>query len=76
MTPLYLVILFDEAKEPVPDNSKWEYVGKNRWQSLQDDIMKSITMENINYDIIRRRSFRMNNQTGATMVLVIDIKKK
>lgn len=73
---LYLFMLFDEDKEAVPSNARWEYVEKNRWQSLaHSDVIVSVEMNNISYTIVRRRSFSMGGLVSNTMVLVMDIKK-
>lgn len=75
MNPSYLIVLFDEAKEPVPSNAQWKYVEKKRWQSMQGDMIKGVEIAGDHFEIVNRRSFQMGDLTGKTMVLILDIQK-
>lgn len=73
--PNYMLVVFDEAKEKVPSNQVRKYVEKRRWQSLQDDLVKDIWMNDERYLITDRCSFETGDVTGKTMVLVLYVKK-
>lgn len=73
---LYLLILFDEDQPAVPSKALHQYVEKKTWTALADsDIITALDIYDFKYQIVRRRSMRMDDLSGPRMVLVMDIKK-
>lgn len=73
--PSFLLVCFDVDKIQVPHNAIHQYIEKRTWQTLQDEIVKTVEIGEDKYAIKNVSSFKMGDITGATMVLVLHIKK-